>query len=344
MRSPAVSSMSSSRGARDRRDLVREVEQLVGGVAHRADRDDDVVAGLARVSTMRLATRLMLSASATDDPPYFCTIRAHVVLPGGASAARGDAHPVAGSTSHTAARMPPGNGRRHAARPPAAHRGRGSRVTAHAERRSASADAIATSAMVGGDGRPRRSLLIGAGGEPEVHHAASDRPSPRGSAAALIDAVVPSPRAASGSPTPAADRATCLEVLAATAVGVRRTAGHHRASTTSRSSPRRQRFTRSRGHHPVDAYLAGKRAPHRSASARAGLWFVAHRRHHSRSRRRSCTHGSCSSRCSARCGVRRAVTDDSPPRARMHARQSLCGRGDVTTRVYSVARPSRRGG
>src|SRR5699024_3597075 len=29
-----------------------------------------------RVSTMRFATRLMLSASATDEPPYFCTISA----------------------------------------------------------------------------------------------------------------------------------------------------------------------------------------------------------------------------------------------------------------------------
>ena len=34
---------------RDRRDLVGEVEQLVGGVAHGADGDDDVVAGLARL-------------------------------------------------------------------------------------------------------------------------------------------------------------------------------------------------------------------------------------------------------------------------------------------------------
>jgi hypothetical protein len=31
---------------------------------------------------MRLATRLMLSASATDDPPYFCTIKLTWALPG----------------------------------------------------------------------------------------------------------------------------------------------------------------------------------------------------------------------------------------------------------------------
>ena len=40
-----------------------------------------------RVSTMRFATRLMLSASATDEPPNFCTIRATTRLssstPGG---------------------------------------------------------------------------------------------------------------------------------------------------------------------------------------------------------------------------------------------------------------------
>ena len=49
MRSPAVSSMSSSRGGGSGRDLLGEVEQLVGGVAHRGDDDDDVVAGLAGV-------------------------------------------------------------------------------------------------------------------------------------------------------------------------------------------------------------------------------------------------------------------------------------------------------
>ena len=36
-----------------------------------------------RVSTMRLATRLMLSASATDDPPYFCTNNATMKTPEG---------------------------------------------------------------------------------------------------------------------------------------------------------------------------------------------------------------------------------------------------------------------
>ena len=44
IRSPAVSSMSSSRAGGSGDDLLGEVEQLVGGVAHRGDDDDDVVA------------------------------------------------------------------------------------------------------------------------------------------------------------------------------------------------------------------------------------------------------------------------------------------------------------
>ena len=32
------------------------------------------------MATIRLATRLMLSASATDEPPYFCTIRPEEAL------------------------------------------------------------------------------------------------------------------------------------------------------------------------------------------------------------------------------------------------------------------------
>ena len=43
MRSPAESSMSSSRRCGIRRDLLRHREQVVGRVAHRGDDDDDVV-------------------------------------------------------------------------------------------------------------------------------------------------------------------------------------------------------------------------------------------------------------------------------------------------------------
>ena len=46
MRSPAVSSMSSSRAGGQRRHLLGEVEELVRGVAHRGHDDDDIVAGL----------------------------------------------------------------------------------------------------------------------------------------------------------------------------------------------------------------------------------------------------------------------------------------------------------
>ena len=74
MRSPAVSSMSSSRGAG------------IGVTSWARSSSSSVVSPIAetatttslpalRVSTMRLATRLMLSASATDDPPNFCTIK-----------------------------------------------------------------------------------------------------------------------------------------------------------------------------------------------------------------------------------------------------------------------------
>ena len=43
---------------------------------------EDPMAGLAfLVSAIRLATRLMLSASASDDPPYFWTTMGNVLLP-----------------------------------------------------------------------------------------------------------------------------------------------------------------------------------------------------------------------------------------------------------------------
>ena len=74
MRSPAVSSMSSSRAggsgetcwARSRRSSV---------VSPIADTTTTTWLPAWAVSTMRRATRLMLSASATEDPPYFCTTK-----------------------------------------------------------------------------------------------------------------------------------------------------------------------------------------------------------------------------------------------------------------------------
>ena len=57
-------------------DLAGQVEQLVGGVAHRGDDDDDVVAVLLgrRRSARRHAS--CASADATEEPPYFWTTRA----------------------------------------------------------------------------------------------------------------------------------------------------------------------------------------------------------------------------------------------------------------------------
>ena len=76
IRSPAVSSMSSSRAGGSGLTWLARSMQLVGGVAHRGDDDDHVVSPALRVATMRWATRLMPSASATDEPPYFCTTSA----------------------------------------------------------------------------------------------------------------------------------------------------------------------------------------------------------------------------------------------------------------------------
>ncbi len=74
MRSPVVSSMSISRASG------------MGVTSCARSMSSSVVSPMAltatttswpavRVSTMRLATRLMLSASATEDPPNFCTMR-----------------------------------------------------------------------------------------------------------------------------------------------------------------------------------------------------------------------------------------------------------------------------
>ena len=83
MRSPAVSSMSSSRpGGSGLTCWARSTSSSV--VSPMADTTTTTSWPALRVSTMRLATRLMPSASATDEPPYFCTTR-----PTGASSATG---------------------------------------------------------------------------------------------------------------------------------------------------------------------------------------------------------------------------------------------------------------
>ena len=75
MRSPAESSMSSSRRSGFAETFLAMREQIVGRVAHRGDDDDDVVP-LRRVRMTRSATRLSLSTSATLLPPYFWTMTA----------------------------------------------------------------------------------------------------------------------------------------------------------------------------------------------------------------------------------------------------------------------------
>ena len=81
IRSPAVSSMSISRGGG------------AGLTCSARSSSSSVVSPIAEtttttslpslcVRTIRSATRLMRSASWTDDPPYFCTTRATADLPG----------------------------------------------------------------------------------------------------------------------------------------------------------------------------------------------------------------------------------------------------------------------
>jgi len=75
MRSPDVSSMSSSRpGGAGLTPLARSISSSV--VSPIADTTTTTWLPTRFVATMRLATRLMPSASATEEPPYFCTTRA----------------------------------------------------------------------------------------------------------------------------------------------------------------------------------------------------------------------------------------------------------------------------
>ena len=141
MRSPAVSSMSSSRRRGSGVTCCGEVEQLVGRVAHRATPRRRRRCRPCAASTMRSATRLMRSASATDEPPYFCTTR-----PIGTSCGSGGPlslraagrYGVGGPTPHVCAALPG----RIAAGPP--------RTRPTAARR----DAAAASPSLSATGRP----------------------------------------------------------------------------------------------------------------------------------------------------------------------------------------------
>ena len=75
IRSPAVSSMSSSRpGGTGLTRLARSISSSVESPI--AETTTTTWSPASRVATMRRATRLMPSASATEEPPYFCTTRA----------------------------------------------------------------------------------------------------------------------------------------------------------------------------------------------------------------------------------------------------------------------------
>ena len=83
IRSPAVSSMSSSRaGGSGLTWLARSISSSVESPI--ADTTTTTWSPALRVATIRCATRLMPSASATDEPPYFCTTSATAAphLPG----------------------------------------------------------------------------------------------------------------------------------------------------------------------------------------------------------------------------------------------------------------------
>lgn len=60
-------------------DAQRLIDKVIGGVAHGGDHHGHLVALLFRLNNA-LATRLIDSVSATDEPPYFCTMRATAVL------------------------------------------------------------------------------------------------------------------------------------------------------------------------------------------------------------------------------------------------------------------------
>ena len=169
MRSPAVSSMSSSRPRRQRADLLGEVEQLVGGVAHRRHGDDDVVAGLAGVDD---ALGDPLDALGVGDGR--AAVLLHDQAHGGSSAIRRDCPQdtviYGGRSGQPGARPAPrtargrcGQDRAHGPRPEASRRGRTPAASA-ASRRSRDIDLDApagqVTALVGPNGSGKTTLFL----------------------------------------------------------------------------------------------------------------------------------------------------------------------------------------
>ncbi len=73
MRSPAVSSMSSSRRC-GLGEIFRASESSSSVVSPMAETTTTTCAPDARVCATRSATRWILETSATEEPPYFCTM------------------------------------------------------------------------------------------------------------------------------------------------------------------------------------------------------------------------------------------------------------------------------
>lgn len=95
MRSPAVSSMSSSRaGGSGLTCFALSIRSSV--VSPMAETTTTTSLPAFFVATMRWATRLTHSASATEEPPYFCTTRAT----GGRSSDRGRAYRQKSTDAH----------------------------------------------------------------------------------------------------------------------------------------------------------------------------------------------------------------------------------------------------
>ncbi len=80
IRSPAVSSMSSSRGVGNRRDAVGHGQEVIGRIAHGGDHDDDLIALLLR-GGHPLGDGADARGVPTDVPPYFWTITGTLTRP-----------------------------------------------------------------------------------------------------------------------------------------------------------------------------------------------------------------------------------------------------------------------
>ena len=107
IRSPAVSSMSSSRGGGSGETCsARSISSSVVSPIAETTTTTSLPARLA--STIRWATRLMPSASATEEPPYFCTTMptGSLLVLGGGPGSRASTLPARTARRRAVARRP----------------------------------------------------------------------------------------------------------------------------------------------------------------------------------------------------------------------------------------------